>query len=424
MSYKPGGLLLLAAMALGIKEKRKLKGYSFTAWVLVCVAAAMFYPRAFIQWGGFKLELLIVPLTQLIMFGMGTTLSPADFVRVVKSPLPVIVCMLLHYTAMPLAGYFIARLFGFDGEIAAGIVLIGSCSSGVASNLMNYLAGNNVALSITMTFFSTLAAPIVTPLLMRSLAGTFVPIDSMQMMFSILNMIIVPLMAGLAAHEILFGKRPWVRKKSVLLALIFASILFSTVAWQMGPKSLGPVTNGFILVAVLIAVIALAKLVISVLLKRPDTWIDRVLPLVSMAGICLIITVIIAQTHDIFIKVGILLLLAAILHNAIGYVSGYWGAKGIGALLGRVGFRLGFYGSPLSRISEKECRTVSIEVGMQNGGMATGLAIDVLKSYTAALPANLFGTWMNISASMLANFWGRKTVDPPEAAVNMQVTLK
>lgn len=344
------------------------------------------------------------------MFGMGTTLSPTDFTRIVKSPLPVIICMILHYTVMPFAGYFIAKMFGFNGEIAAGIILIGSCSSGVASNLMNYLAGNNVALSVTMTFFSTLAAPVATPLLMNSLAGTFVPINSLEMILSILNMIIVPLIAGLVAHEVLFSKRTWVRKINKLIILILSSTAFMLTTLWLGPKILGSLSSGFILAGALIMVIAIAKLVVSVLLKQPDSWMNKILPLVSMAGICLIITVIIAQTHDVFMTVGMLLLLAAILHNAIGYVSGYWGAKGIGLLLGSIGYRLGFYDSPASRISETDSRTVAIEVGMQNGGMATGLAIDVLQSYAAALPANLFGTWMNISASMLANYWKQRPV--------------
>jgi BASS family bile acid:Na+ symporter len=181
--YETGILLLINAFAFGVMSHKRLINYSFTAWVLVCVGTSMLYPQAFIKWKGFKLELLIIPLTQLIMFGMGTTLSLNDFTRVVKSPWPVFFGMVLQSRIMPITGYFIARSFGFDGEIAAGIILIGSCSGGVASNLMAYLAGGNVALSVTMTFFSTMAAPIATPLLMKVFAGTFVPINPFQMMY-------------------------------------------------------------------------------------------------------------------------------------------------------------------------------------------------------------------------------------------------
>jgi BASS family bile acid:Na+ symporter len=408
MSYKPGGLLLLVALALGVKSLKILRGYSFTVWVLVCAGAAMIYPQAFIKWGGFKLELLIIPLTQLIMFGMGTTLSLADFARVAKSPLPIFTGLAFQFSVMPFVGYFIAKSFGFDGEIAAGIVLIGSVSGGVASNLMVYLARGNVALSVTMTFVSTMAAPIATPLLMNALAGRFVPIDTIQMMFSILNMIVIPVVAGLVAHEVLYSIRPWALKVDRLIMLIIGSAALAVISMLVGPEVLGPLYSGVMMGGELIAVITLTKLVMSIILKRPNTWMDRVLPLVSMAGICTIITIIIAQTHEVLMAIGITLLLAAMVHNAIGYSLGYFGSRGLGSLLGNIGYRLGLRTTNESLISETESRTIAFEVGMQNGGMATGLAIDVLHSHVAALPPNLFGTWMNISGSMLANYWKQR----------------
>lgn len=410
-SVRPGVLLLLVSLAFFVRSFKKLRGYSFTAWVLVCVGASMFYPHAFIEWGGFKLELLIIPLTQLIMFGMGTTLSLADFARVVKSPWPVFFGMLLQYSVMPVVGYSVARSFGFDGEIAAGIVLIGSCSGGVASNLMAYLAGGNVALSVTMTFFSTLMAPIATPLLMEALAGTFVPIDSVQMMLSILNMIIIPVLAGLVAHEILYGDRLRAQKINKLIMIVVGAVVVAGTTFALGPQVLGPLFSGILLGSILIALITLAKVVMSHILKRPNAWMDTLLPLVSMAGICMVLIIIIAQTYQVLIAVGILLLFAAILHNAFGYILGYWGSRAFGRGLGVAGFRLGFFSTPKSRISEPESRTIAIEVGMQNGGMASGLAIDVLNSYVAALPPNVFGTWMNISGSVLANYWKQRPTD-------------
>ncbi|MEW5901350.1 MAG: bile acid:sodium symporter family protein, partial [Acidobacteriota bacterium] len=146
----------LAALALASLSRPAFKSYSFTLWVFAFVAASMFYPSAFGTWFGKDLRILIVPLIQIITFGMGTTLSARDFGRVFAMPWPVFIGMFLQYSIMPLVGFGIASLFGFEPEIAAGVVLIGSVSGGVASNLINYLAGANVALSVTMTACSTL----------------------------------------------------------------------------------------------------------------------------------------------------------------------------------------------------------------------------------------------------------------------------
>ena len=184
-----------------------------------------------------------------------------------------------------------------------------------------------------------------------------------------------------------------------------------TGALTAEPGRLGifaPLRNGVILGGTLLSLVALSKIIASVWLGRSNTWIDRALPLVSMAGICAILAIIIAQTHDVLMEAGLLLVLAAIVHNTAGYGFGYWGARGLGVLLGKLGYRLGLRESSSTVIDEADCRTVAFEVGMQNGGMATGLAMDVLKSHVAALPPNLFGTWMNISGSVLANWWKRR----------------
>lgn len=403
--YRVGWLLLVAVLPFAAMSIEKLGGYTFTAWVLACAGLAMLYPGTFITWGDFRLELLIIPLTQIIMFGMGTTLSIHDFLRVTQSPWPVFVGIALQFGVMPIVGFSLALSFGFDGELAAGIILIGSCSGGVASNLMVYLARGNVALSVTMTFASTLCAPLATPFLMSALAGTFVPIDTLQMMFSILNMIIVPVIAGLFAHEILYSNKEWAKRSLLLSLLSVGSIGFSLAAFVLGSEVLGPLYSGFMMGGVLIASITITKLVINVLLGLPNTWMDTVLPFVAKAAICMVIIIIIAQTYNVLIAVGVSLLLAAILHNSIGYGLGYWGSRTAGTVLGIVGYKLGLVDSPKPIISETECRTIAFEVGMQNGGMASGLAVDVLQSQVAALPPNIFGTWMNISGSMLANYW-------------------
>lgn len=324
----PALIAMFALLAAAFRGDERTRGYSFTLWVFAFVAASMFYPQAFRTWNGFALSALIVPLIQVIMFGMGTSLSISDFSRVFRMPKPVFICMFLQFTVMPLTGFALARMFGFEPQVAAGVILIGSCSAGVASNVMVYLAKGSIALSVTMTTCSTLLAPVMTPLAMKVLAGQYVPINFLDMMVEIINMIILPVFGGLAFNKLLHGR---------------------------------------------------------------VAWLDRILPVVSMAAICFIIAIITALSRDKLLEVGPQLILAAMLHNSIGYVLGYAGARRLG-------------------LDEVAARTVAFEVGLQNGGMASGLAINVLKSSDAALAPAIFGPWMNISGSALASYWRRRPV--------------
>lgn len=390
-------IIFFASMALYFMTHPFLKSFAFTIWVFAFVATSMVYPTAFGSWFGLDLKILIVPLIQIIMFGMGTTLSIADFSRVFKMPWPVLVGFVLQFTVMPLTGLALAKAFGFEAEIAAGVVLIGSCPGGVASNLMTYLAGGNVALSVTMTACSTLVSPFMTPFLMEKLAGQFIEIQFMKMMFGIINMIIVPIVAGLIANRILYSKHRIFHKGSAMAFIAIVTILIAVAMILWAPAAVftyGDTTlqkDGFIVGLLLIGVVALAKLVISIWLKGPENWMDKALPIVSMAGICYIIAIITARSRDDLMTVGFYLIGAAIIHNFIGYILGYWCARA-------------------ARLDESSCRTVAFEVGMQNGGMASGLAMNVLKSAPAALAPAIFGPWMNVSGSVLSTWWHRKPV--------------
>ncbi len=389
---------VFAGIAVAFTCQRKLKSFAFTAWVFTFVAASMVWPDAFGVWLGFDLKNLIVPLVQIIMFGMGTKLSMADFVRVAVMPWPVCIGVALHYTVMPLAGYTIATLFGFPPEVAAGVILIGSVSSGVASNLIAYLAGGNVALAVTITACSTLMSPLMTPFLMQTLAGRLVPIDFFKMVLEILSMVIVPVASGLVANRILYGKDTWCSGARPLIGIALCSAALVALVALVPSAALGSLATlqaGAIVGMSLITLVSLAKLVVSVILHRPSTWMDKVLPLVSMVGICLIIAIITSRSRDKLLTVGIALIGAAILHNAVGYFFGYWLARAV-------------------RLDETTCRTIAIEVGMQNGGMASGLAMGVLKSADAALAPAIFGPWMNISGSIVANWWRRRPVLPAQ----------
>ena len=308
---------------------------SFGIAILACAAIAFAFPSAFTEWGGVKLTSLVVPAIQVIMFGMGTTLSLADFVRVAKRPWAVATGVVLQFIVMPLVGFILAKSLGFSGELAAGCVLVGSVAGGTASNVIAFLAKADVALSVTMTCCSTLLSPLLTPLAMKVLAGCFVEIDAAKMMFEILKVVIIPIAAGGFVHWLFRG-----------------------------------------------------------IFDRHKAVCDRVLSVLSMTGICYTILALTAPSRDTFASAGVLIIVAAIVHNTVGYVSGYWLTRLVGRFV---------------HLGEAEARTVAIEVGMQNGGMAGALAVGVLGSAVAALPANVFSIWMNFSGSVLASIWSRKS---------------
>lgn len=386
-------VLALGSAALIFTRVQVLKSYAFTLWVFACVAASMVYPSAFGTWFGFDLKHLIVPLIQIIMFGMGTTLSVADFSRVLTMPWAVVVGMVLQYTVMPFVGFGLTVLFGFEPEIAAGMVLIGSAPGGVASNVINYLARCNVALSVTMTAFSTLISPLMTPAMMKLLAGQYIEISYGKMMVDIFNMIIVPIVAGLVANRMLYGESPGWKKSPVVAGLIAGSVLAAVGVSWIPAGWLGGLRSGLIVGFAMIGVTALAKLIMDIWIRGPKNWMDRALPVLSMAAICCIIAIITARSGEDLKRVGVALLAASMLHNVLGYFLGYWGARAC-------------------RLSVVDARTVAVEVGMQNGGMASGLAMNTLQSAKAALAPAVFGPWQNVSGSILATWWrGRPAPD-------------
>ncbi|MHB1035938.1 MAG: bile acid:sodium symporter family protein [Pirellulales bacterium] len=382
-------IALLAALAVLCMSSLRLRTYAFTVWVFVFVAASMFYPAVFGTWFGADLKILIVPLIQIIMFGMGTTLSLSDFGRVLAMPWPVFVGFVLQFSIMPCLGFALATAFGFEPEIAAGVVLIGAAPGGVASNVMTYLARANVALSVTMTACSTLASPLMTPLAMKLLAGRYVEVKFWAMMLEICNMILVPLVAGLVANRVLYGRQPLLRRATFLGGLAAFSLAAAAAIGLWGADYFGGLRGGLVVGFLMFCVVVAAKLVVDVLLHGPEKWMDKALPAVSMFGICLIIGIITARSAEPLRTVGLALVAAAMLHNGLGYLLGYWGAR-------------------LCRLAESDCRTVAIEVGMQNGGMASALAMNTLQSVKAALAPAIFGPWMNVSASILATWWRRR----------------
>jgi BASS family bile acid:Na+ symporter len=382
-----GGLLLLA---FGVRHFPAYAGLSFTVLISVAVALAMYHPEWLQKWGGFELKKLIIPLLQIIMFGMGSQSSLDDFAGILKNPKGVLVGIGSHYIIMPLIGYLLATLLPLPPAIAMGIVLVGCSPSGLASNVMAFIARANVPLSITVTAFSTLLSPFLTPALLKLLAGQLVPVDFWKMVMEILNITILPIVAGLMFNAFAYANQTR-RSVSIQLVIYLAIIVLKNyLALQTGEGTMldGTLWNiGWFLVLPLVG----GWLFHQIAGGRRDI-LDRVLSMLSMVGITVIVTVITAAGQKSLLDVGLLLLLACFLHNTLGYLLGYWTCRAVG-------------------LNEQSSRSVAFEVGMQNAGMASGLALQMGQLATTGLAPAIFGPLMNTSGSMLANWWRNRSSD-------------
>jgi len=213
-------MIFFLSLAIAFRGHKLLKGYSFALIIIAGVCIGMYYPQYFVTVGNYKLTKLIIPFLQVIMFGMGTELSLRDFAKVFRMPKGIFVGIICHYTIMPLVGFTLAKIFNFPSEIAAGIILVGCSPSGLASNVMSYLARANLALSVSVTTVSTLLAPFLTPLLMKLLGGEFVEVHFWAMVWDITKIVILPVVAGLAFHYFIRGKMKWLDKTMPLLSML------------------------------------------------------------------------------------------------------------------------------------------------------------------------------------------------------------
>lgn len=295
----------------------------FPLWAVLLSVVAYYTPTTFAPIGPYVSTLLM-----LIMFAMGVTLRFDDFKRVLSRPGPVAAGIFLHYLVMPLAAWLLAMLFRMPPDLSAGMVLVGSVASGTASNVMIYLAKGDVALSVTISSLSTLVGVFATPLLTRLYVDADIKVDVLGMLLSIMQIVIIPIGAGLIIHHLFTG-----------------------------------------------------------LVKRVEPY----LPAFSMVCIVAIISAVVAGSQSFIGSVGLVVIIAVILHNTIGLLSGYWGGKLFG-------------------FDESTCRTLAIEVGMQNSGLAATLG-KIYFSPLAALPGALFSVWHNLSGSLLAGYWSGKPTE-------------
>ena len=292
------------------------------AIVVLVAAVALFWPASFLSIDTWAIN----PMLGVIMFGMGLTLSPQDFRIVFSRPKDILIGCLAQFTVMPLLALGLSWAFALPKELALGVILVGCCPGGTASNVITYLAKGDLALSVGMTATSTLLAPLLTPLLVWLLAGTMVEVDTIGMLLSIIYVVIAPIVVG----------------------LIFQRYL---------PKFTRSVVP--------------------------------YLPAFSSIAIAFVVGIIVAHNADRLLVGGLIVVLVVILHNLCGLSLGY----AIGRLLG---------------LAEPKKRAISIEVGMQNSGLASSLATLHFAAFPlATIPGAIFSVWHNISGALVARIYAK-----------------
>jgi len=263
-------------------------------------------------------------LLMIIMFGMGLTLNPKDFVLVFTKPKEVILGVIGQYTVMPLIAFGISYIFNLDAALTAGVVLVGTCPGGTSSNVITYFSKGDIALSVCMTSINTLLAPILTPLITFLLLNTTVKVDIMSMFLGIINVILIPIILGFIINKFF---------------------------------------NNF------------TKKVIDIL------------PVISVFAICMIVAAVVSHNAQKIYTSGILILCVVILHNLLGYLSGF--------ILGKI-----------LKMTPEKIKAFSIEIGMQNSGLATSIANTAFSALPmATVPGAVFSVWHNISGAILASFY-------------------
>ena len=265
-------------------------------------------------------------LLAVVMFGMGLALKPGDFAPVFRRPRDVLTGCAAQFLLMPFFAFCLSKAFGLDPALTAGVVLVGACPGGTSSNVITYLSRGDTALSVGMTAVNTLLAPLLTPAIAYLLLRATVNVDVASMFLSIVTVVIAPIALGFAANR-LFGN-----------------------ATRRAAK---------------------------------------VLPLVSVAAICMIVASVVSHNSAKILSTGAVVFAVVVLHNLLGYAAGF----GLGKLL---------------RLPPSRTKALSIEIGMQNSGLATALAASAFPALAmATVPGAVFSVWHNISGAILASVYRR-----------------
>ena len=290
--------------------------------ILISACVSLFFPAHFLVIKTSYINYLLM----VIMFGMGVTLKSSDFILVFSHPKEIIAGTIAQYVIMPLLALMLSRLFNLDPALTAGVILVGTCPGGTASNVITYLSKGDVALSVCMTSVNTLIAPIFTPLITYMILKTSVDTDVSAMFIGIINVILVPIILGILVN-----------------------------------KFLGNFAQKF----------------------------AKCLPMISVISICLIITSVVAHNTGKIFAAGFVVLAVVMLHNILGFLFGFLTGK----LLG---------------LNIEKIKAFSIEIGMQNSGLATSLSGAAFPTMPeAAVPGALFSVWHNISGGILAQIYRR-----------------
>ena len=301
----------------------------YPLWLVLASLLALWHPPA-LKWFSGQ---WIVWAISVVMLGMGFTLTIGDFRRLFRAPGSLALGFLAHYTIMPFTGWLLGRVLNLEPGFAVGLILVASCPSGTASNVVSYLARADVALAVAVTLTSTLLAFVMTPLWCQALAGQYVPVDAVGICLSTLQSVVAPVLIGVLAN--------WRFPSAVSRAARFG-------------------------------------------------------PVVSVVAITFITGGIVAQNASAVLANAGRLAVAALFLHVLGFVLGYAVAR-------------------VLRYPPLTARTVSIEVGMQNGGMAAMLA---KKNFPleplAAVPAVFSGIIQNLVGSLLAAYWRARPVKTPE----------
>ncbi|WP_407491212.1 bile acid:sodium symporter family protein [Acinetobacter baumannii] len=232
---------------------------TFALWVIIFAALALWQPEFFV-W----LKAYIPWILGIIMLGMGMTMTVDDFKGVLQSPKAVLIGVVAQFVVMPGLAFILCKIFNLPPEIAVGVILVGCCPGGTASNVITYMAKGNVALSVACTSVSTLLAPVLTPTIFYLLASQWLKIDAASMFISILQVVLLPIVIGLIL-------RTW--------------------------------------------------------LKRQVESYIQVMPLVSVIAIVAIVAAIIGGSKAAILQSGLLILAVVILHNGLGYLLGFTAAR-------------------------------------------------------------------------------------------------
>ena len=292
----------------------------FTVLVILATIFALSFKSLSILLPAVKILLAI------IMFAMGLTIKPHDFLKVFKFPKALITGLILQYTIMPAIAILLILVFSLNPELATGVILLGCSPGGTASNVMTFISKGDLALSVGLTTISTLISPIVTPLLIFFLAHSWIEIDALNIFISISQIVLIPVIFGV---------------------------------------------------------------IINILLKEKIHYIYPALPTVSIVSIIVIIIAVVSSNANTFAKSAFILIFVVIIHN----ISGLF---------------LGYYISRILRLNNKQCKTISLEVGLQNSALASALAV-LHFNPLSALPGAVYSIWHNISGSFIATRWSKKT---------------